>query len=178
MLGQLISSPANIVLVPFVPGPEKELGPVVNDTYFGKVPPERLKVLDNLILFKADGLQRGKIGLSPARARNFLGSFDYEQNILTLLFFNKPDTHEGYVNSMWELQDDPFAGDVINSYNDGPLEDGSQMGPFYELEASSPAAALNPGEHLEHVPAGELNSLLKELFGVTAGDLRSQFDRK
>ena len=24
-------------------------------------------------------------------------------------------------------QEDPFAGDVINSYNDGPVEDGSIM---------------------------------------------------
>ena len=47
-----------------------------------------------------------------------------------------------YVNSQWGDQDDPFDGDVINSYNDGPTEDGTIMGPFYEIEASSPAAAL------------------------------------
>jgi len=71
VLGQLISSPSNIVLAPFADGPQSELGPVVNDNYFGKVPPERLKILDKLILFKADGLQRGKIGLSPLRAKIF-----------------------------------------------------------------------------------------------------------
>jgi hypothetical protein len=31
-----------------------------------------------------------------------------KQNILTLQFFTKPDHHNGYVNSMWELQDDPM----------------------------------------------------------------------
>jgi hypothetical protein len=56
-----------------------------------------------------------------------------------------------YINSAWEIQENPFSGDAMNSYHDGPLEDGSQMGPFYELETSSPAAALKPGESLSHV---------------------------
>jgi hypothetical protein len=30
-----------------------------------------------------------------------------------------------YVNSKWGQQDDPYKGDVVNSYNDGPVEDGS-----------------------------------------------------
>jgi hypothetical protein len=41
---------------------------------------------------------------------------------------------------MWQLQDEPFSGDVSNSYND----DG-KLGRFYELESSSPALALQPG---------------------------------
>ena len=49
-----------------------------------------------------------------------------------------------------EPQEDPFAGDVINSYNDGPVEDGSIMGPFYEIETSSPGAELAPGASLVH----------------------------
>ncbi|OFY52752.1 MAG: hypothetical protein A2X22_07545 [Bacteroidetes bacterium GWF2_49_14] len=183
MLGQLISSPTNIVMVPFIEGPEEQLGPVVNDNYFGKVSADRLKILKNLILFKADGLQRGKIGLTPKRAKNLLGSYDYDKNVLTLLFYNKPDEYEGYVNSMWQIQEKPFAGDVINSYNDGPLEDGSQLGPFYELEASSPAKSLKPGESLRHVnltlhlsgsPA-EMDTMLKALFGVTIEEIKSAF---
>ena len=75
---------------------------------------------------------------------------------------------------MWEYQDDPFIGDVVNSYNDGPLPDGSQMGPFYELETSSAAANLNPGEVLTHEHAtfhfqGEkdvLEHISKEVLGV------------
>jgi hypothetical protein len=51
---------------------------------------------------------------------------------------------------MWEHQEDPFCGDVVNSYNDGPLPGGSQMGPFYELETSSPAADIEPGDTLTH----------------------------
>jgi hypothetical protein len=185
MLGQLISSPTNVVLVPFKPGDEKELGPIVNDSYFGKVPANRLQVLDSLILFKADGLQRGKIGLTPKRATNLLGSLDYEKNVLTLLFYNKPDTYEGYVNSMWQIQEKPFEGDVINSYNDGPLEDGSQLGPFYELEASSPAKSLKPGETLKHVnltihisgTPDELDKLVRSIFGIGVDQVKNAFTK-
>lgn len=185
LLGQLISSPTNIVLAPFVEGPEEKLGPVVNDNYFGKVPADRLKVLKNLILFKADGLQRGKIGLSPLRAKNFIGSYDFGKKVLTVVFYNKPVNHQGYVNSMWEIQEKPFDGDVLNSYNDGPLEDGSQMGPFYELEDSSPAAALKPGENLKHVnltihvtgEESDLNGILVGLFGITAEEIKQSFSK-
>jgi hypothetical protein len=52
---------------------------------------------------------------------------------------------------MWQIQDAPFAGDVVNSYNDGPPAPGAKpLGPFYELETSSPAAALAPGASLVH----------------------------
>ncbi|HEY0466124.1 MAG TPA: DUF6786 family protein, partial [Polyangiaceae bacterium] len=56
-----------------------------------------------------------------------------------------------YVNSMWERQAAPYAGDVINSYNDGPPAPGKPpLGGFYEIESSSPAAALAPGGSLRH----------------------------
>ena len=40
-------------------------------------------------------------------------------------------------------QKNPYCGDVINAYNDGPTEDGSMMGPFYEIETSSPGAEVS-----------------------------------
>ena len=186
ILAQLISSPENTVIVPFIEGPEEQLGPVVNDSYFGKVPSDRLKISDGIIYFKADGMQRGKIGLTPARARNFLGSYDSGGKLLTMVYYNKPDSHQGYVNSMWELQDKPFSGDVINSYNDGPLEDGSQLGPFYELETSSAAAALEPGASLTHTSttihvSGEedsLNKLIYSVFGIGIEDIEKAFKQK
>ena len=53
---------------------------------------------------------------------------------------------------MWEMQQEPYRGDVINSYNDGsPAPGEPPLGPFYELETSSPAAALEPGETMRHV---------------------------
>jgi len=55
-----------------------------------------------------------------------------------------------YVNSKWEIQKNPFKGDVINAYNDGPLQDGTQMGPFYEIESSSSAKELVKGEVMRY----------------------------
>jgi hypothetical protein len=151
MLGMFNPSPSVVVAIPFKPGDEKLIGPRVNDNYFGKIAPDRLKVSGNHIFFRADGKSRGKIGLPPLRATGIMGSFDAANNILTLLICRFPEGKTEFVNSAWQIQENPFSGDALNSYNDGPLEDGSQMGPFYELEASSPAAALKPGEDIEHI---------------------------
>lgn len=145
ILGMFTPSPTTTVVVPFVPGPADERGPVVNDAYFGEVPAERLVVQDSVLFFSGDGQYRSKIGLSPQRAKPILGSYDAVNNVLTLVHYTKPEGATAYVNSMWELQDDPYGGDVVNSYNDGPPAPGADpLGPFYELETSSPAAALAP----------------------------------
>ena len=48
-------------------------------------------------------------------------------------------------------QQEPYRGDVFNSYNDGPPEPGKPaMGGFYELESLSPAAQLPTGKSLSH----------------------------
>jgi len=78
------------------------------------------------------------------------GSFDTLNNVLTIIQFTLPSNNNLYVNSLWKLQEDPFGGDAVNAYNDGPI-DGKQMGRFYELESSSPAAALAPGQSLTQI---------------------------
>lgn len=150
LLGMLPPSPQTVVFIPFRPGPEDSLGPVVVDTYFGKVPAARLQQQDSLLFFKADGRYRSKIGIPGPRAKNLAGSYDPVHEVLTFILFDLPAGPAPYVNSLWEQQAHPYAGDAVNAYNDGPLEDGSQLGPFYELESSSPAAFLAPGESLVH----------------------------
>ena len=86
-----------------------------------------------------------------------------------------------YVNSKWEMQKNPYSGDVLNSYNDGPLETGSQLGPFYELESSSAAKELAPGEtqvykqitcHFEgNYPS--MKKLVMDCLGIDLGHVRS-----
>lgn len=126
-------------------------GEVVNDRYFGKVPPERLLVTDDALLFKCDGNFRSKIGVGPTRARPFAGSYSASSRLLTLVHYDRPEGSTRYVNSMWEMQKQPFGGDVVNSYNDGPVEPGkAALGGFYELETSSPAALLKPGVSQVH----------------------------
>jgi len=151
ILGMFQPSLETTVVIPYQAGDEEMLGPVVNDAYFGKVPDERLRIETGHIFFSGDGQFRSKIGLSPQRSKPILGSYDAGNQILTLVTYTKPEGAVDYVNSMWEIQKEPFAGDVVNSYNDGPPEPGAKpLGPFYELETSSPAAALEPGESLEH----------------------------
>jgi hypothetical protein len=77
---------------------------------------------------------------------------------------------------MWEHQKEPYAGDVVNSYNDGPTAPGKPaLGGFYELETSSPALALAPKATAEHTHrtlhfVGEkasLNAIAEAALGVS-----------
>jgi hypothetical protein len=143
LLGMFTPSPSTTVIIPFHPIPNARA--YITDNYFGKIPKERLQVKDSVLYFTCDGKLRSKIGLSPLIAKPIAASFDFEKNILTLVI-PQVDKNAAYVNSKWEMQKEPYKGDVINSYNDGPLADGTQMGPFYEVESSSPALALKKGE--------------------------------
>ena len=77
----------------------------------------------------------------------------------------------------------PTAGDAANSYNDGPQADGSQLGPFYELESSSHAAALRPGQSLSHThrtihlqgSEAQLNRISQKLLGVSLAEITNAF---
>ena len=182
ILGMFNPSPATTIVVPFKRGPEAELGPVVNDAYFGKVPAERLVVGDGVIFFSGDGLFRSKIGIAPRRALPFAGSYDAELGVLTIVHLTVPEGAADYVNSMWRIQEDPYAGDVVNSYNDGPASPGAKpMGPFYELESSSPAAALAPGQFLSHAhttmhfrgDAKALETVARQALGVGIEEIRN-----
>ncbi len=184
ILGMYNPSPETTVVVPFVPGPEAQLGPVVNDSYFGKVPADRLVVGKEALFFRADGRHRSKIGLTPKRCRDVCGSYDAANGVLTVVQFNKPAGPAAYVNSMWELQKDPYGGDAVNSYNDGPVSPGGKpLGPFYELETSSPAAALKPGGTITHIhrtihiqgEAKALDPVAKGVLGVGVNTIRNVF---
>jgi len=187
ILGMFNPSPTTTVVVPYKPGPEAELGPIVHDTYFGPIPPDRLKIADNVIYFKGDGQYRSKIGIPPRRALPFAGSYDATHQVLTIVHYTLPENPAEYINSLWEFQKDPYAGDVVNAYNDGPVAPGAKpLGPFYELETSSPAAALNPGESLSHVHTtihlqGEekdLEPIARKILGVSLEEIKQAFSQK
>lgn len=185
ILGQFNPSPAATIVIPFKKGPVSSLGRIVNDAYFGKVPADRLVVNpeQGVLFFKADGKHRSKIGIPPQRAKTLLGSYDAAGKVLTIVQFTGTGGARDYVNSMWEQQKQPFAGDTANSYNDGPQADGSQLGPFYELESSSHAAALRPGGSLSHThrtihlqgPEAQLNRISQRLLGVSLADITGAF---
>ncbi len=182
ILGQFKPLPRGKVIVPFVPGSEGDLGPRATLDYFGELPPERGVLEDDHLLFACDGEYRSKIGISPQRARDVVGSYDPDAGVLTIVQFTLPADAEKlpYVNSLWEMQEHPFAGDVVNSYNDGhPPTGGPQLGPFYEIETSSPAAKLDGGRSIAHTHrtmhfAGDfdpLNALAENLLGVNLAEV-------
>ncbi|MBV9962456.1 MAG: hypothetical protein JO072_09430, partial [Parafilimonas sp.] len=166
------------VIIPF--SQIKNAHSFITDDYFGKIDSSRLVVKDSVLYFRCDGKSRGKIGFAPEVAKPFVCSYDFKKNVLTILI---PEVHKdgSYVNSKWELQKEPYKGDVINSYNDGPLEDGSQMGPFFEIESSSPAQELKPGEIQEYHQTtmhlqGDytiLKNLVEQLINVNLDDVKN-----
>lgn len=168
ILSMMNASPETTIIVPYRAG----AGQPVNDAYFGKVPANRLRMSKTAAFFKADAKYRSKIGVSPTRATNWVGSYNPATQTLTLVTYDFDLKDRQYVNSAWEHQKEPFAGDVINAYNDGPMKPGQpQMGQFYELESSSPAANLAPGAKQRHRhttfhvqgPEAQLNQLAKRL---------------
>jgi hypothetical protein len=186
ILGMFNPSPTTTIIIPFKGGPEAELGPAVNDAYFGKVPAARLVVKDGVLFFSGDGKYRSKIGISPKRVRPFAGSYDAANEVLTLVHLTIPEGATDYVNSMWEIQEKPFGGDVVNSYNDGPSAPGAKpLGPFYELESSSPAAALGPGQTLAHIhttmhfqgPEKALDGIARKVLGVGLEEIKTAFKK-
>ena len=185
ILGMFNPAPETTIVIPFKPGSVEEFGPAVNDTYFGKVPADRLIVKDGVLFFRGDGNYRSKIGISPRRVKPFAGSYDAAKKVLTVVHLTVPEGATDYVNSMWEIQQNPFGGDVVNSYNDGPASPGAKpLGPFYELESSSPAAALNSGETLTHIhttihlqgnDGADLDEIARAIFGVGIEEIENAF---
>ncbi len=150
ILSMMNSSPETVIIAPYRAGSEAELGPVVKADYFGVVPPDRLKIAPEAILFRGDSHYRSKIGVSQRRVKPIAGSINYRDGILTLVTFDMPanPADHMYLNNAWDLpQKNPFVGDVLNSYNDGPP---ASLGAFYEIESLSPAKELGPGELLRH----------------------------
>jgi len=180
MLGMYKPGSQTTVVIPFRPGDDAQLGPIVNDAYFGKPPAERLKIAKRVLFFSGDGEFRSKIGLSPRRARDVAGGWDAKAGVLTIIKYNQPVSATEYVNSMWELQDKPYAGDVVNAYNDGPPSPGAKpLGPFCELETSSPALALAAGRSAEHIQEtyhfegdrAALDALASSVLGATLDEI-------
>jgi len=176
LLGMFTPSDSTTVIIPFHPGETSKSQ--INTTYFGEIPADRLTIKDSVLFFRCDGKYRSKIGLPPSIAKPLAASFDFSRNILTFIVY---PVNEGamYVNSKWEIQQDPYNGDVVNSYNDGPLANGDQLGPFYELESSSAAKVVRRGESISYLQTtihfeGDfegLRELTKNVLGVDLNEL-------
>ena len=186
ILGMYNPSPSTTIVVPIKSGSDSELGKKVTSDYFGEVPTDRLVVRDDVIFLSADGKYRSKIGVNPRRSKSVLGSYDGDHNVLTIVQFNQPKDVTDYVNGLWKLQDNPYGGDAENSYNDGPPAPGVKpMGPFCEIESSSPAAALAPEQSLTHIhrsfhlsgPETALDKVARATLGVSLDQIKAVFQK-
>ncbi len=181
ILDMFTPSPSVVIAIPFHPLEDTSKRIATTD-YFGEIPSDRLIIEDSILYFKADGKSRGKLGLPPYRAKGIEGSYDAANNALTILTTDV-DTDARYLYQKWDTTGAPFDGDALNAYNDGPLEDGSQMGPFYEMESVSPAAFLDPGGSLSHRQSvyhftgsmKSLNPIAKQVLGVSLEDMTEVF---
>jgi hypothetical protein len=178
-LDMFTPSPKTVIVVPYQ---EQATGKIATTNYFGEIAKDRIAYKNGVLLFKADGKSRGKLGIPPNRAKNITGSYDDANQVLTLTLFDL-DSKADYLNQEWKPDTEPFTGDAVNAYNDGPLANGSQMGPFYEIESVSPAAFLKPGENLTHKHSvfhftGDKNALNKialKTLGISLNDITNTF---
>jgi hypothetical protein len=157
-------------------------GSPATTNYFGEIPPDRIKLVDSTVFFKADGKQRGKLGIHPDRAKDLAGSYDAENKVLTIIQYSLEPSAK-YLNQEWRTDKPVFSGDAMNAYNDGPLSDGKQMGPFYELESVSSALFL-PISHstyhyhsVYHFTGSEeqLDTISEKLLGVSIQTIKQAF---
>ncbi|MCH2100424.1 MAG: hypothetical protein MK209_00660 [Planctomycetes bacterium] len=123
-------------------------GPAVRSEYFGEpgavIDEKRLRFGRNFAILRTDSELRCKVGVRRNRARNVIAAFDPSTEVLTIVHFSPIDENAGYVDETWATGGDPYYGDVVNSYNHSGPES------FFELESSSPALALAPGEGHTH----------------------------
>ncbi|TDX02382.1 DUF6786 family protein [Dinghuibacter silviterrae] len=166
MLDMFPTSEHTVIIIPYKTGQ----GSPATTNYFGEIPADRIQYLDSVLLLKADGRSRGKLGIHPTRACNRAGSYDPALRLLTVIQYDVVPG-EPYLNQEWTTQKPPFSGDAVNAYNDGPLADGSQMGPFYELESVSPVVkGQGTHRHLVCHFTGDdaaLDSLSVHLLGIS-----------
>jgi hypothetical protein len=182
MLDMFNPAPKAVTVIPFVEGSESELGKIATTDYFGKIPGDRLQIRESVMYLKTDGKFRSKRGLNGQRAKPVAGNYDPDAKRLTIVMFDV-DKDATYLNQEWNPARDPLLGDAMNAYNDGPLEDGSIMGPFFELESVSPAAFLRPNESLSHTHSvfnfvGEescLTKITEVLLGVSIQEIKGVF---
>ncbi len=182
MLDMFVPSPGVTIVIPYE---NQETGKVATTDYFGHIPPDRVTYQNGTLFFKADGKSRGKLGIPPERAKPIAGSYDAENNILTLTVFDV-DKAGTYLNQEWKIVREPLKGDAVNAYNDGPLADGSQMGPFYEIESVSPAAFLKPAAKLTHRHTvfhftGDktaLDTVAQKTLGVSLEEIQQAFGKR
>ncbi len=170
-------SPNSWVIIP-TSKPKESITP-----YFTAVKEGGIFYAENAILYNSDGGYLNKIGVVPSYCRNVFGSYSPERNQLHIVKYSL-DNDSIYVNSQWG-NSDPYNGDVINVFNGEVDLELDRNWPFYELETSSSAKELMPGEKMKHTQSiyhfvgskAALNEIAKIVLGVSLNELPNSTDR-
>jgi hypothetical protein len=145
ILGQFRPSPKTTVLLPY-----KGAEDVIKKDYFGVVPPDRLALLPEgdggVARFKGDAQLRSKIGVSAAGALGWLGAWDAQRKVLTLVNHSLPPAGAVVPDCNWTVPNPRVkSGDVATSYNHG------EEPRFFELESIGPALGAAPKSSVTQV---------------------------
>jgi len=126
-------NPGGSLLVPINPGV-----PEAFRNYFNVFTPSHLEIFPGAFRLKIDGKFRGKLGIAPAAASNWLGYLcDRGAGSYLILKEFTVDPHGIYLDHPWGQAAE--YGDPVQMYND----DGN-MGGFGEMECHAPARILPP----------------------------------
>jgi len=142
--------------------------------YMGPLDTTRLQLKGNVLLFKADGKYRSKIGIPHTIANEIYGCYAKDKNRLTIIQYRKVN-EAMYSNSTVSIQENPYEGEVIPIYNNGTMDySQTDQVSFFELESTSAMVELLPNERLNHYHrvyhfSGNeslLNEISEKLLGV------------
>ncbi|WP_423737752.1 DUF6786 family protein [Chitinophaga caseinilytica] len=164
--GMFPVSANSIAIIPLKPGG--------NVSSAAPLPKERFVVKNNVAFFRADGNFEAELGVKQAAALNFMGIYDPERGVLTVIQFTMPRQAQLYLG---ETATDARA-EVFRIRNNGP-GDTNAPGRFLEIQSSSPAALLKPKGRMQHFhrtihlegSEKHLGEITKKIFGVTLKEI-------
>lgn len=175
-LSCMLPADDNVVLIPLAAGDAE----ITN--YFSHIDVARLRVKDGFAFYKADAKYMNKIGTFPEFSTPIFGAYSpsLKQLVITKYTLDKDGV---YVNSE-ENNPHPYRGDVINVFNGEVNAEKGRNWNFYEMETSSPALELMPGEEIQHkhtvfVFVGEekdLDSIAEKTLGLSLKEINQAFD--
>ncbi len=138
------------------------------------------EVRNGVVLYRADAKSWNKIGIPARLCGKVFGSYHTETGILTLIQYQFDPKQELYFNSTVSVQDNPYDGQPVQLYNNGPQDKPvADEATFYELESTGYMKELKPGETLSHWHRvyhvvgneQEIDQVMRNLLGVSLGDV-------
>lgn len=147
--------------------------------YMGKPGNDRFVVHDNVVWYRTDGKFRSKIGIPPNLSKGLFGNYQPEINMLRIIQFQQSGDSLYFNSNVFE-QRNPYDGEAIAVYNNGPMNlSVGKENSFFELESASPQKELLPGESVSHFhrvfqfigEKAELDRISQEVLGISLADI-------